>query len=203
MKEYGFILRRFLPQKCKFSVLSHRGKLDIVPNQAALAARLWPGMLVSFDLRPTNRIFFVNYIEILDMPIGEELKWVHSLLELIYYFAPLNSPATNTFNILQRALSFVHLDCYFADCFEIVKKLFIVALLDSFGFYPDKLIFKMFKEFNRLVLVSVDFPNARAIESLQQELYLLNSQELGLIDSWIRRCVLRHPNAQFFRTIGL
>ncbi|MCK4265542.1 hypothetical protein KAW80_04260 [Candidatus Babeliales bacterium] len=205
-KEFGFVLKRFFPKKHKFSVLTKtRGKLEIVPSPINFSKRLWPGMLISFVLTPTNtKIYFANSLDILFAPLeeaGDNLIWIHSLLELCYYFSPPENPSEDAFQLLHRAFTFVYFAKYFDDSFSVLKKMFTMKLLKSFGFFPDETTFFYFSQFERMVLGSVDFPNKREVKSLKMSLDKVDEEEKKVMDSWIKKCLMRHPGSHLFKTL--
>ncbi len=96
-KEFGFILKRFLPYKKKLSVLCcQKGKINLITQPTEKCHQLWPGMLICFTPTFNNKkICIAHDIEIIMSPEQENfsnLYWVHHLLEICYYFVPLENP---------------------------------------------------------------------------------------------------------------
>ena len=164
-------------------------------------------MLISYDFDETRRkIYFAYSIEILNAPMtytsGLELMWLHSLLEIAYYFVPYEDPVNEVFTLLNKALKLVYFRDYFGDSFSLLQRLFIITMLKCFGFFPDLSSLTSFPSFEELLLRSVDFPNVRAIKSLQNVLNNVSDKEINYINKWIKRCLSRHPSSHSLKSVS-
>ncbi len=207
-KELGFVIKRFAPKKQKFSILSHSlGKIEIIPFPLHWNNRLRPGMLISSILHSSiTRIYIAHNIEILLAPLdfteNTDIYWIHSILELCYYFLPLESPCQETFNFVYRAFFILNCNHKIDSSLAVVKKLLIVKLLTLFGFYPQKTIMRYINLFEKLVTTSVDFTNKGVIKSLTTIPHDIDKEEMALINSWILQCLNEHPNFSSFKLLN-
>lgn len=199
-KELGFIIKRFIPRKQKISILANSlGKIEVIPSPLSLNDRLYPGMLISTTLHPsTTRIYIAHNIEILTTPLNftnnSNIYWIHSILELCYYFIPLEKPCPEIFNLVYVAL-FLLDNQKFNSYLNVSRKLFIIKLLVLLGFYPKKPFLQYLNLFEDLVSTFVDFPIKRIIKSLE----IIGKKEIYLINLWIMQCLREHPNFSSFK----
>src|SRR3989304_9119017 len=96
-KEFGLILKRYLPSSHKISVLTpNMGKIHLIIKKASICQRIWPGMVITFVPQIIVRESYVcEDAEIISSPQSEtkeDMYWIHHLLELCYYFIPYESP---------------------------------------------------------------------------------------------------------------
>ena len=106
----GFVLKRFQPNKSKITILSmHEGKFDLSFRKFNDCFKLWPGMLVSFNVEITHKTLFGSNIQILASPNLSEnhsIFFMHHILELCYFFVPSNKPCPEIFNFLKHFFLF-------------------------------------------------------------------------------------------------
>ena len=161
-KEIGFILKRFLPQKQKLSIFCRKtGKIEAITSPQQKCFQLWPGMLVSCNLKNMNQnIYFLQNIEILMNPEptnSSMFYWIHNILEICYYFVPLEKPSPNIFNLIYNFFLLYKIENIFLNQIEIIRQIYVVKLLELEGFYPDKELLVYLNLYNQLTSLYVDF----------------------------------------------
>lgn len=216
-RELGIVLRRFLPEKQNFSVLSqHHGKLNLMVRSLQNCVRIWPGNLISYTI--PSREFAKTYqkhgiqksgysiedvIDIVFVPqvdTGHKLSWIHQLLEITYYFFPLEQPCSEVFELLFSALRFVvNNDILRYEL--LLRKICMVQLLSYTGSPAPA----QFGELQRLFMIvcgqAVDESERAQIELTK---ICTNSQIYELfkiLDSWILTTLKTHPNFNYFKAV--
>ena len=210
-KELGFVLKRFLPFKQKLSVLCCRqGKIELITNPPQKCRQLWPGMLIAFDLCNTfKKVHVANNIEIILTPISNQknrtiaICWLHNLLELCYYFTPLQNPESDLFYHLYNCCLITKFERFFSDHLDIIKKIYLLKFLELIGFYPDKEFVPILNFYEQLTYASIDFNNRCQVESLKRELQKMKHSQIKKMEKWIISCLSSHPQFKIFKTIGM
>jgi hypothetical protein len=202
-KDRGIVLKTFFPRKQKVSILfKDSGKRNVAVSSLAECQRLYPGMLVSSFVNCTGDWDRGSNFTILDMPIcdANDLTWLHTLLELCYYFVPVGDQSRDIFEFLVTSLELLTKKKSFDSFFVIVKKLCVLKLLCLFSFYPPKNIISYVHIFHSIVSVSVDYENYVKVNSLKELLVKCADDDIKNIDNWIAHCVRSHPCSAFFKT---
>jgi hypothetical protein len=207
-KEIGFVLKRFLPNKNKISVLSQKfGKIEIVTNPKEKIYSLWPGMLISFMLeRQSNKIFFVQNLEIIMNPNYDhilDMSWVHKQLEIIYYFSAPQDPADQLFRYLFNSFNIHFFKKDFKDECLKIKTIYLVKLLELLGFYPKKDLIIYLSLYIDLTSMYIDFIDNDNVKLLKNNLQNIDLNNLKYINFWINSSLATHPNFKFFKTINM
>ncbi len=204
-KELGFVLKRFLPNKNKLSVLTQKfGKIEIITRPADRTLQLWPGMLLAFyPSEQNNKIFFAQNLEIMMSPHYNHvlnMEWVHQLLEICYYFSPLHNPANEIFRHIYNCFNVEVLKKQFNDELFVIKKIYIIKLLELLGFYPTKDLIIYLSLYQDLCYMYINFIDKDNVKLLKNNLQKVQTMQIKKMDSWIRESLASHPNFKFFKT---
>lgn len=184
-KNKGIVLKTYVPQKCKLAVLDQElGKIMAVPNRQTIGN----GAFINYYVQPRQNMHFIYDIELIDLPMAlakEDLLFVHHILELCYYFMPLNSCSHSIFN----QLIFLYTSPVVLSSM-LLKKVFLFQLFTKLGLYPEGPQFQT-PQFHFLATASIDTIPLQKID-------LIIEQEL---DTWLLNCISLHPCAKNFKTI--
>ncbi|MFH1831831.1 MAG: hypothetical protein ABH827_03420 [bacterium] len=211
-KEILFILKRYLPHKQKICALTFaHGKINIVIPQKALCEKLWPGMMVAMPLQETPNNYTASQGDIIYSPLiesKEDLFWLHHLLELCYYFLPINDQTPEIYNHVCNYFSLLTYRKYFKNYDILIQKLCIAHFLSLTGLYENS-------QANRLNI------NKHHIDSLFQQLIstfaqketnldwlklmtknlsTVKKQDIAYIDKCIENGIRNHPCHKQFKT---
>ena len=215
--DLGFVLRRFLPEKQKFSVLSrHQGKINLTVSSLHNCLRLWPGNLIAFKFPSVQGAkMYQKYgvqkslycieesIDILYVPqvsTGHKLTWVHSLLEVCYYFFPLEQPCGEVFELLSNAFRLiVNIDILRYEL--LLRKICMVQLLYYAGLVPPWQFSELLRLFMLVCGQAVDESERAKIELTKICLNYKNDEIFKALDHWILTALKTHPNFNYFKTI--
>lgn len=185
-KNHGIVLKSYQPYKCKLSILDTRlGKIVAVPNRETISS----GSYISYYVTEQPKLFFIYDVEIIDMPLAlakDDILFIHHLLEICYYFIPMNNTQQRIIELLIHLYAAKHI-------FEnaTLKKLFLFQFFTTLGFYPEG---KRFQNplFIRLASLSID-------NLMGQHVDLIIETEL---DNWLLNCISTHPCIKNFKTIN-
>lgn len=182
---YAIVLKNLYPKTMKISILDRDGgKKVAVPHRHDLA----PGTIISYSARPSGRLVFAQSIELLDVPCTRtfaELAFMHHVLELTHYFAPLEQHITGLYDLLDLVYRKPYLFTAVA-----YKKVFLAHLFICFGMWPyDKKLQLFFSQ--NFVLKPLDTQEANNVHLMQEE----------ALDEWLRECVAQHPARGQFKTL--
>lgn len=202
--ELGFVLKRFLPYKCKFSILTQTmGKINIITSLQE-GRNLWPGSLISLiGIDKLANVFSFASLEVLIVPTESNVNdicWLHQVLEICYFFLSLNEPVSDVFKSVYNAL--LMLSNYNFNEIEdkLLKRLFVVNIFFLIGFYPSQNIKNILSKYGFDLYRAVDFSSIEAVKSLQTYLIEIKDVEIKELDCWILLNLNKHPNKKFFKT---
>lgn len=181
---YAIVLKNLYPKTMKVSLLdSEDGKKVAVPHRYDLA----PGTVISYNAHTKQRTLFARGIELVDVPqtaTFEELVFMHHVLELTHYFAPLEQPITGLYELL----GLVYRKPYLFSA-KAYKKVFLAHLFIVLGMWPrDKKLQLFFSQ--NFVLKPLDTAESEPVHLMQEE----------ALDAWLRDCVAQHPVCGQFKT---
>ncbi len=211
-KELGFVLKRFLPNKNKISILTQTlGKIEIILRPTERTSQLWPGMLLAFyplvqnkQWSTGNKIFFAQNLEIMMFPYYNNvlsMEWIHQLLEICYYFSPLHNPANEIFRHLYNSFNIEVLKKHFNNELFIIKKIYIIKLLELLGFYPKKDLIIYLSLYQELCSMYIDYLDKDKAKLLKNNLQKVETIQIEKMDNWIKESLSSHPNFKFFKTL--
>jgi hypothetical protein len=204
-KELGFILKRFLPNKQKLSVLAlNKGKIELTTQPINKITQLWPGMMINFNLTPFNKkVWIAKDIEIIMHPIKNDfcdLSWLHKILELSYYFLPLEQPCPEIFAHIYNSFLIVKFEPLFYAQIGLIKRIYLLKFFTLVGFYPEGDLEQYFSFYDQLTLQSVDFENIQQVESLKRIFKNITALQIRKMDTWLISCIKSHPHCNYFKT---
>ncbi len=199
--DIAFVLKRFLPSKQKISILSaSKGKINLSFKNKELCSKLWPGMLVWFQTQKNNFGYTCNTIDILSSPFfqtKEDLSWFHHLLELCYYFAPLDQPDQELFNYLKNYFSLLDYKHLFKKNLLTLKKLSIMHFFHLAG-SQDSQQTKLINIIKNLSTKT--HKHSSHIKKINQSLETITQADLKHIHKCIECGIQRHPLHRYFKT---
>ncbi len=206
-EEFGFIIKRFLPQKQKISLISQNsGKIEIVTKPPTKILQLWPGMIISFmqisNISSIKIIDKINIISFFENSENFNMNWFHHIFELCYYFIPLDNPCEEVFVFLNNCLAINYLEPLLQQHTYLIKKIYETKLLELFGFYPDQPNCCYLKLYDDLTSSSIDIKDQAQVESLKIKLNKINNQDIKKLETWINNCLKSHPCFRLFKTIS-
>jgi hypothetical protein len=182
---YAIVLKNLYPKTMKVSLLDQQGGRKIaVPNRHNLA----PGMVISYTTRSTQQMLFAQGVELVDQPSMtsfDELVFVHHVLELTHYFAPLEQPITGLYELL--GLLYRKPYVFAATAY---KKIFLAHLFILFGMWPrDKKLQLFFSQ--SFVLKPLDIADSNNVQLIHEQ----------ALNAWLRECVTLHPVSEQFKAL--
>lgn len=206
--QQGFIVKRFLPKHQKVSVITlSQGKTSLIIKNVQTCNKLWPGMLISYSLfKKSEQIYDISNLEIIGIFAAEsfdDTQWTHCILEICYFFSPLNDPCDEVFIFLTH---------YFCIIKKVTATLsnrlpvYIVSLLQLlklFEFYPPQPFFDFETLFANLVAYSIDFDKSQNLESIKESLEAISEKTLHYACLWIKECIKSHPCFASFKTTDI
>lgn len=200
-KEQGFILKRFYPNKNKFSILSKiHGRTDLIVTQPAMCTRIWPGMLVSFTSYKRDTGIYTHTVSIEYTPQAQshnELIILHHVLELCFFYLPTNSPCPEIYNLFSIFMTLTLYQQNLGAAYPVIQKLWVAKFLSLMGFYEQGPISKDLTVFDMMI---VDFTNNQKLEFFISQVKHINIQK---INDWIMLCLKTHPLYVHFKTVRL
>ncbi len=201
-QDVAYVLKRFFPLRQKVALLtSSLGRVNVVLKQNDLCARLWPGMVVSCNLSREGSFWLASHVVIHSVPMHQshnDMVWLHHMLELCYYFLPLESPAADAFFCLEKSCCLICHSSIVDDKLQmIVKKLCVIKFLSLIGFYRQEDIQEYLALFQELSDLFIDFTNEQKVNFLKQRLVVL---KINSMDEWILNCLKSHPMFRVFKT---
>lgn len=185
----GVVLRVNLYNKL-YILDSKLGKISCILKYNKLSLRLVNGAYISYNLKEYYNQYNISDIDILDIPNHQlhNLYFLHHILELCYYFLPINYSA----NISQVFDLILHLYKY-NIIFDrsLVKKIFLCKFFKMIGIYPDDFL-SYDKDF--IKLIDQNYFNIIDIENnLNLDINLMR---------WLLSCINLHPHSHRLKTIN-
>jgi len=208
-KTLGFLLKRFFPKKQKLSLLcAHCGRMEATTSNPMICNSLWPGMLISFNYRSNQQktIYFVSNVEIVMNPEFHsfiDINTLHHILEICYYFVPIENPSHQVFSHLYNFFLLYKLESTFQTHQKLIHQVYIIKLLTLLGFYPEKELLAYLGLYEDLTSLYVDFDDPQKVKSLTRKLHDITKRKEKKINTWILGCIESHPYFKNFKTINL
>jgi hypothetical protein len=184
-ESHGIILKTFFEKKRTLVMLDRtHGKIVCSSTKEPLCV----GGLMKYYLQKNSYTYVAHAIEYIGLPCHlnkDDLLFFHAVLEICYYFIPLDSNALEVFQYIQ------HLSLHDTYSFSYQYRiLFLVKLLVLLGIQPE-ITKGRYPELSRLF--------SRDIDSI-----ILDSIDLTLIDEmlgWLHHCLSLHPLRLQFKTL--
>lgn len=184
----GIVLRTYVPHKQKIVIFDDKlGKIEALVNKRIQLERMASGFFLSYTLEPCGIYYLIKNSTIIDSPTywaQHNILFFHHIMELCFFFLPLESQAADLFN--QLKVLYTHPE-FLQDNFS--QKVFLYYVFKYFGVYPPEEVVDLLSD--NLILNSVnsklDMPEK---EDIEDRLY-----------QWLSACVYAHPQAHTFKTI--
>ncbi len=185
MRNVGIVIRVGEGKKATYVILDQEyGKMNVFANRDDISS----GSLIAYCRLSQfqNYIHKINLIDLPDIKNEVDLIFFHQVLEIAYYFLPLDKAVPDIFCILLYLYS--SFESFSTDC---LKKLFLVKLFSHLGFYPEgeyayNPLFKMVRMESLEVIIRVKIDL-----SLERKL-----------DRWLDYCISLHPCTRCFKAIS-
>jgi hypothetical protein len=207
-KEFGFVIKRFLPNKTTFCMVTRtQGKVTVAMKRVRQCSMLWPGMFVSFfySQRDHQRIHAegVEILSVFPSSTFEDTTWLYHLLELCYFFIPSHNVCSEIFNFLLKIFIVMNYKVLIEPHIEVMHEISIIKLLILFGFQPREKIFKLSEVFDNLPDHSIDFENEQKVELVKNQLEAVCPQLIKEAKKWAETCLHSHPSFRSFKTVKI
>ncbi len=181
----GIVLKRLKTSNHRIALIDKKlGRIEGVILHQDLCA----GMLMHYHLQSRTHCYFINHVQLLHLPLSlaqVDLLFLHHVLELCYYFAPVGSCVAGVFDLLAFLYTVNYLWSY-----TLFKKVFLFKLLTTIGVWPDYYV-KHTRRIQQLHILPIDRINTEDID-------LACEKEL---DQWLWCCVAQHPYIDEFKTV--
>lgn len=183
MKNLGILLKKYTPKKEKISVLDNSlGRIEATVKMNQIQA-LNHGALFSYTIESVHtNLYCINNIEILNVPFTlakQDIYFFHHLLELCYYFLPLDIAYPSIFELIDTAFNHILNN----------KPIILLRFFTSLGIYPEELPFE-----KTYFLHLLSCP----LQIILKE--KLDDRQLKMLESWLLRCIEMHPYKKNFKT---
>jgi len=193
-KDFGFVLKRFLPDKQTILVLGYAaGKVALTIQDLEICRRLWPGMLISFFSHHEKQSLIGREVKIemvLSPHTAEDHLWISHLIELCLFFTAFNQPWPEVFEHLAQCFTLLKHEEDIAPYQLTLKKVYILKFLSLMGSYSFKSIEPYLKLFQDATSCFIDFTNLQKVNFLKERLHGVSIKKL---DNWILQALQEHP----------
>ena len=148
------------------------------------------GSVIQYHVAPcVGGGYFINSPQLYYCPIAiaaVDIEFLHHILELCYFFAPIGSCVNGLFELFAALYSSIQ-----SYKTSQAKKYFIFKVLVQLGLWPEAIVFHTEKmiAFAQKPIASVVLENIDPI--LEKELEL-----------WVKYCILQHPRSNLLRTMS-
>ncbi len=181
----GIILRKPASQKNKVALLDKKlGRIEGILFSSDVSA----GSLMQYSVEQRKNASFISDLQIIHMPLllaQIDLLFLHHVLEIVYYSAPVGSCVAGIFDLLLFLYTVDHMWINIQ-----YKKLFLFKLLTTLGMWPEYQEVSI-SRVDQLSRVPIDRINVETID-------LACEKEL---DTWLRLCIAQHPYINEFKTV--
>lgn len=182
---YGIIIQSIRGSKHKFAFLdSQKGRINGITAVSTLSI----GSLLSYTIRAHRSSYFIENIQLLYLPLSlarTDLLFLHHVLELLYYFAPIESCVTGVFGLLRHLYTADHETMTLHH-----KKLLLLKLFTLLGIVPDNAQIRAPK-ISQLSMMHLDQINSENIDQDTEK----------KLDKWLWYCIYQHPYVNEFKTV--
>lgn len=160
------------------------GKIEAVPH----SENYTPGSLICYYAHARGQIYFLNSIELLDMPLAlakDDILFLHHVIELIYFSSPFGTSVPEVFGLVHQLYALKQNT--YCDDFKIA---YLFKLLVALGMHPEESRFQD-AHYYLLARESID-------TIINKSIHLDIKQALH---EWVRACVSVHPLVHVFKTM--
>lgn len=182
---HGIVLKTFFTSKCKVALLDlEYGKITAVPSSEQICV----GALVRYMIAKRSGSYQISGIEYIALPLAldrNDLFFYHHVLELCYYFIPLDSGPCNLFYVVRQLslLNGEHLSYRY-------KIFFLVRLFLIIGIHSE--------------IPHGQWPSLKQMFATDVDSIIIEAIDLKTIDEmrgWLHSCLAHHPLLKQFKTL--
>lgn len=181
----GIVLRKSMGSKYKISLLDKNyGRIECIVNSSTFCI----GSLVAYTFSEKKGTFFLSDTQAIYTPLSlgsSDLLFLHHILELLYYFAPVGSCVNGIFDLLAFLYTIEHMLMS-----KIFKKFFLLKLLTFLGVSP---------ELDSMYYTSIDVLSRLPIDQFSDD--LIGCEDEKKLDKWLWLCIWQHPYVSEFKTV--
>lgn len=186
IRHEGIVLKNYQPRKDKIAVVdAYFGKIEcFMPSRPK---QVHTGSLMRYFLRNVGTLYALEGIEVIEVPLALarcNLYFFHTILEISYYFLPLDAPGDAVFSMI-RCLLFDYVIT------SRQKKIFLLRLFVQLGLYPEEK-YGLNKVIHYLLSQPIDVIFKKKVTVPEQEL-----------ERWLMSCIETHPQKAKFKTMVL
>lgn len=182
---HGIVLKTFFTSKDKIALLDMtHGKITAVPTTQQICL----GALIRYTIDKRIATYHLSSIECIELPLAfshSDLFFYHHVLELCYYFIPLDSGPSDLFYVVRQLCL---LDtAYFSYRYKI---LFLVRLFLIFGIHSE--------------IPHGQWPSLTRVFATDVDSIIIETIDLQTIDEmrqWLGSCLAHHPLLKQFKTL--
>ena len=182
---HGIVLKTFFTSKCKVALLDlDHGKITAVPSNEQICV----GALIRYMIAKRSGSYQISGIEYIALPLAldrNDLFFYHHVLELCYYFIPLDGGPCNLFYVV-RQLSLLNGE-YLSYRYKIF---FLVRLFLIFGIHSE--------------IPQGQWPSLKQMFATDVDSIIIEAIDLKTIDEmrgWLHACLAHHPLLKQFKTL--
>ncbi|MFH0898978.1 MAG: hypothetical protein V1855_05340 [bacterium] len=138
-----------------------------------------------------------NIIDSPSLQTKDDLFWLHHLLELCYYFAPLNQPVPELFKYLFNYSVILNYKDVFKDNMSILQKVSVVHFLTLTGTTKTH-SFKQVDDIKKLFTSPTNY--RECAKKINEKLELIKNYDIKQINNYIESGIKQHPLYPYFKT---
>jgi hypothetical protein len=188
IRHEGIVLKNYQPKKEKVAVLDvHAGKIEcFMPAQPK---EVHVGSLLHYFPTKVGALYALQNVEVIHVPLAlarHDLYFFHTILELCYYFLPLDAPTDSLFSLIYFLL-YNYENVRTAE----QKKIFLLRFFVQVGMYPEQ-EYGLDECMHYLLSGPVEVIFKMNVRIPEQEL-----------ERWLESCIETHPQKAKFKTMVL
>lgn len=201
--EKNFVLKRFYPHRQKISLLTYaHGRINVSYNLKEQGQRMWPGMEIQGTIERLHDSWNISGIKIIQTPCFQNhnhMLWLHHILELCYYFLPLDNPVPEVYFFLQKYYFIIEKSKKLTPSQQMgLHELCVIRFLILTGAYNITHIADYISLFDEITEGFIDFDDATCIEYYEKKITILQPAKAK---KWIFDCLQKHPMIKAFKTV--
>lgn len=169
-------------------------------------------MMVAMPLQETLHHYSAQQGDIIYTPIiesQEDIYWLHHLMELCYYFLPINDPTPEIFNHICNYFALLTHRKYLKNYGILLQKLSIAHFLSLTGLYENSQnnkphinkhhIDSLFQQV--ITILGQKETNQDWLTHINENLDSIKKQDIAYIESCIQNGLKKHPCHKQFKTL--
>ena len=205
----GIVLKQLGPHGSKFSVLTQdEGKVYLTVLDPRAARKISPGCLIAFTPQKRTMDTLIakqlSFCESNSATTPRMLAWVHHILEITYYFSPVNQPDEHLFTILLKLIKLPTFYPELVSSWKNVETIGAAVLLHQYGqnfpVSPESGS-RILTRITNVIECSIDFDDCSKIDLLERCAQALSSEFILFLENWILASLQSHPAWEEFKTI--